>query len=69
MRHPLDMREPEVGQFLSYLAINRKVSASTQVQALCAILYLYREVLEQPLPLIQGVDRAQPSGRPLEPIP
>jgi site-specific recombinase XerD len=53
------MREPEVKHFLDYLANSRKVSASTQNQALCAILYLYRHVLETPLELIKGVDRAR----------
>ena len=54
LRHPREMREDEVRQFLDYLACGRKVSASTQNQALCAILYLYREVLESPLELIKG---------------
>ena len=61
LRHPLEMREPEVRHFLNYLANSHKVSASTQNQALCAILYLYREVLESPLELVKGVDRAQRS--------
>jgi integron integrase len=61
LRHPREMREPEVRLFLDYLAVNRKVSASTQNQALCAILYLYREVLGEPLGLIQGVTRARHS--------
>ncbi len=59
LRHPNEMREPEVKHFLNHLANDRKVSASTQNQALCAILYLYREVLETPLELIKGVDRAR----------
>ena len=59
MRHPREMREVEVKHFLDHLAITRKVAASTQNQALCAILYLYREVLEMPLDLIQGVTRAK----------
>ena len=59
MRHPSEMRETEVRHFLDYLAVSRKVSASTQNQALCAFLYLYREVLEQPLELINGVERAR----------
>ncbi|MEN8207026.1 MAG: integron integrase [Pseudomonadota bacterium] len=59
LRHPNEMREPEVKHFLNHLANSRKVSASTQNQALCAILYLYREVLETPLELIKGVDRAR----------
>ena len=61
LRHPLEMHETEVKHFLNYLANSRKVSASTQNQALCAILYLYREVLESPLELIKGVDRARRS--------
>jgi integron integrase len=61
LRHPREMREPEVRHFLDHLAVARKVSASTQNQALCAILYLYREVLEAPLDLIQGVTRANRS--------
>ncbi len=61
MRHPRDMREAEVKHFLNYLANERHVAASTQNQALCAILYLYREVLETPLELISGVDRAKRS--------
>jgi len=59
MRHPIEMRETEVKHFLNHLANSRKVSASTQNQALCAILYLYREVLESPLELVKGVDRAR----------
>ena len=58
-RHPRELRETEVRHFLDYLAISRKVSASTQNQALCALLYLYREVLQAPLELIDGVTRAQ----------
>lgn len=61
LRHPSEMREPEVRHFLDHLAVNRKVSASTQNQALCAILYLYREVLGKPLGMIEGVTRARHS--------
>jgi len=59
MRHPLEMREAELKQFLDFLANTRNVAASTQNQALCAILYLYREVLDTPLGLVTGVDRAR----------
>lgn len=45
-RHPLDLGEAEVSAFLTYLAVERKVSASTQNQALSAILFLYRKVLK-----------------------
>lgn len=46
-RHPKDMGAEEVQQFLSDLAIHRQVAASTQNQALCAIVFLYQEVLKQ----------------------
>jgi site-specific recombinase XerD len=50
MRHPRDMGAPEVQAFLTMLATERKVSASTHNQALSAILFLYREVLGIKLP-------------------
>ncbi len=45
MQHPGEMAEPEINAFLTHLAVRGKVSASTQTQALCAILFLYRRVL------------------------
>jgi site-specific recombinase XerD len=48
-RHPLEMGEPEINQFLTDLAVSKKVSASTQNQALSAILFLYQQVLNKPL--------------------
>jgi integron integrase len=57
-RHPRSLREPDVNAFLSDLATTRKVSASTQNQALAALLFLYKQVLEQPLDHIDGVVRA-----------
>ena len=45
-RHPLEMGEPEVEAFLTHLAVNRNVAASTQNQAFSALLFLYREVLQ-----------------------
>ncbi|WP_169981434.1 phage integrase N-terminal SAM-like domain-containing protein, partial [Tautonia rosea] len=48
-RHPIEMGEPEVGQFLTHLAVEGHVAASTQNQALSALLFLYREVLGRPL--------------------
>jgi hypothetical protein len=44
-RHPAEMAEPEINAFLTHLAVKAKVSASTQNQALSAILFLYRHVL------------------------
>jgi len=49
MRHPEDMGAPEVEAFLTHLAVEGKVAASTQNQALSALLFLYRHVLKQPL--------------------
>ena len=48
-RHPKDMRESEVEQFLTYLAQKEHLSASSQNQALSAIVFLYKEVLKMPL--------------------
>jgi len=62
-RHPADMAEPEVARFLSSLAIAGRVSASTQNQALNALLFLYREVLGKGLEDIHGVTRAKVSRR------
>ncbi len=53
------MGAQEVGRFLSWLATEAKVSASTQNQALAAILFLYREVLEIELPWIADIVRAK----------
>ncbi len=60
-RHPAEMSEPEVAAFLSHLAVDRRVSAATQNQALNAILFLYKQVLERDIGLIQGVTRAKRS--------
>ncbi|MCC6208762.1 MAG: integron integrase [Gammaproteobacteria bacterium] len=60
-RHPRDMGAAEVEAFLSHLAVERNVSSSTQNQALAALLFLYREVLEVELPWLDGVTRAKPS--------
>jgi integron integrase len=58
-RHPADMGEPEITAFLSSLATDRRVSASTQNQALSALLFLYEEVLGRRLEWLQGVVRAR----------
>ena len=46
-RHPIEMGEKEIGEFITHLAKNEKVSASTQNQALCAIIFLYKNVLKK----------------------
>jgi integron integrase len=58
-RHPLELGEREVTQFLSDLAVAKQVSASTQSQALSALLFLYREVFGQELSWLQDVVRAK----------
>jgi len=58
-RHPAEMGAPEVTQFLSSLAVEGKVAASTQNQALSALLFLYRHVLHQDLPWLEDVVRAR----------
>jgi len=45
VRHPAEMAEPEINAFLTHLAVKQKVSASTQNQALSALLFLYRHVI------------------------
>lgn len=62
-RHPMEMGEAEIGQFLSALAREGKVSASTQNQALSALLFLYREVLQRDVAWIEGVVRARATKR------
>jgi len=58
-RHPTEMGAPEITRFLSALAIERNVAASTQNQALSALLFLYREVLAQQLPWMDDIVRAK----------
>src|SRR5437867_325843 len=58
-RHPREMGEQEVSHFLSALAVKAHVSASTQNQALCALLFLYRHVLDQNLGWLDDVVRAK----------
>lgn len=58
-RHPLEMGAAEVEAFLSDLAVRRDVSASTQNQALAALLFLYKQVLKLDLPWLGDVVRAK----------
>jgi len=57
-RHPREMGKEEVETFLTHLAVEAKVSASTQNQALASLLFLYREVLEQDFGWLKNVIRA-----------
>jgi len=58
-RHPAELGAAEVTAFLNYLARERDAAAATQNQALSALLFLYREVLHQPLPWLDELDRAR----------
>src|SRR5947208_5783064 len=58
-RHPAEMGAAEVTRFLTALAVDGHVAASTQNQALSALLFLYRDVLEVDLPWLDGVVRAK----------
>ena len=58
-RHPRDMGAPEIEAFLNNLAVDRRASASTQNQALSALLFLYREAPHIELPWLDGVVRAK----------
>lgn len=62
-RHPRDMGKRELEAFLSALSVERNVSAATQTQALSALLFLYREVLELPFPWLDDVVRAKKPRR------
>jgi integron integrase len=55
---PRELGARELEQFLTHLAVDRKVSAATQNQALQALLFLYRHVLEVELPWLEGITRA-----------
>jgi integron integrase len=63
LRHPRMLGEKEMREFLSYLAVDRNVTASTQSQALAALLFLYVEVLRDPVPWIADVIRARRAHR------
>jgi integrase len=58
-RHPLEMGVPEIREYLSFLAIDKNVAASTQNVALSALLFLYKQVLSVELPYIGKIERAR----------
>jgi hypothetical protein len=62
-RHPREMGATEVEAFLSHLAIERNVSASTQNQAKAALLFLYKQVLAVELPWLEKIISAKRSER------
>ena len=58
-RHPEEMAAPEVEEFLTHLAVKRRVAASTQNQAKSALLFMYKHVLGVELPWLDGVEQAK----------
>jgi integron integrase len=62
-RHPRELGEEEIVEFLSDLAVKRKVSTSTQNQAFCALLFLYQQFLEKKLGRLDGTLRANRPAR------
>jgi integron integrase len=58
-RHPAEMGADDIRAFLTYLAVQGKVAASTQTGALNALVFLYRQVLKQPFPELEGLERAK----------
>jgi len=62
-RHPGDMGEPEINAFLTHLAVEEHVAASTQNQALAGLLFLYRYVIGRPVGELVGVIRARKPAR------
>ncbi len=62
-RHPAQMGAPEIERFLTTLAVHGNVAASTQNQALSALLFLYRQVLGVELPWLDGIERAKKPQR------
>ncbi len=62
-RHPEEMGEQEISQYLTHLATARNVAASTQNQALHAILFLYQQVLKKDLAVLSGIERAKAPAR------
>ncbi|MFZ2956325.1 MAG: integron integrase [Candidatus Ozemobacteraceae bacterium] len=62
-KHPGKMGTMEIEKFLTHLAVHGKVAASTQNQALAAILFLYKDVLKTELPRIDGIVRAKAPKR------
>ena len=62
-RHPRDLAPEQMTAFLNHLAVERHVSASTQNQALCALVFLYRRVLDAEVPELEGLARARLPSR------
>jgi integron integrase len=62
-KHPREMGEAEIRAFISHLAVEGGITASTQTVALSALLFLYRDVLKKDLPYVANIERAQKPKR------
>lgn len=62
-RHPMEMGVDEIRSYLTHLAVDKNVAASTQNVAFNALLFLYKQVLDVELPMIEGVLRAKRPAR------
>ena len=62
-RHPAEMGSREMEQFLNHLAVQKNVAASTQNQALSALVFLYREVLKKDFEWLDNLERAKKPER------
>lgn len=65
LQHPQEMNAEEIRVFLTHLAVEENIAASTQNQALASLLFLYREVLRIELPLIDAVRAKKPKRLPV----
>ena len=64
-RHPTEMGGAEINRYLTHLAVNQKVSASTQNQALSALLFLFREALKKESLKVDAVRAKKPERLPV----
>ena len=62
-KHPLELDDQAINKYLSYLAVKQKVASSTQNQALCAILFLYKQVLQKDIGYVENIEWAKKSKR------
>lgn len=62
-KHPLELDDQAINKYLSYLAVKQKVASSTQNQALCAILFFYKQVLQKDIGYVENIEWAKkPKG-------
>ena len=62
-KHPLELDDQAINKYLSYLAVKQKVASSTQNQALCAILFLYKQVLQKDIGYVENIEWAKKPKR------